>query len=143
MQDDKGRASKGEPTPYAFPSLTLIGFQTDTDNSATTTTATAPRELKPWVPDGPSAAANGTANGNGGGRDSETFGGATANIPWDQFETNERLFGTKTSYQEEIYTTKWNRSGPDFKKREKEADKLASEIINVRPRQRGHRVCSS
>ena len=55
-----------------------------------------------------------------------------SNIPWDQFETNARLFGTKTSYQEEIYTTKLNRGGADYKKREKEADRMASEILGVR-----------
>jgi len=92
----------------------------------------APRELQPWVSDGPTdGPSQSNGNVNGGGRDTETFGNATANIPWDQFETNARLFGTRTSYQEEIYTTKLNRSGPDFKKREKEAERMAGEIANV------------
>lgn len=86
--------------------------------------------------DGPDASsALTTANGNvprnnGAGRDSETFGAAPTGA-WDQFEANARLFGTKTSWAEEIYTTKLNRSGPDYKKKEKEADRLASEIMGV------------
>ena len=66
-------------------------------------------------------------------KDAETFGfgGPPSNIPWDQFETNARLFGTTTSYQEEIYTTKLNRGVADYKKREKEAEKLASEITGA------------
>lgn len=114
-QDDKSRPAKG--------------LQTDADISASANVAQ--RELQPWAPDNPvdgPSRPNGTSNGGGG--DSETFGTATANIPWDQFETNARLFGTKTSYQEEMYTTKLNRAGSDFKKREKEAEKLASEIVN-------------
>ncbi|WWD18928.1 hypothetical protein CI109_103384 [Kwoniella shandongensis] len=111
--DDKARSGKG--------------FQTDTDISK----ASGPteRELKPWTPDGPAEAATNGAKPNGGNRDSETFGGGLSNIPWDQFETNERLFGTKTSFQEELYTTKLNKSGADFKKREKEAERLAAEIM--------------
>lgn len=87
------------------------------------------------MPNGPST--NGKSNGvpgsAAGGRDTETFGAANSgnNKNWDQFETNARLFGTKTNYQEELYTTKLNRNGPDYKKREKEADKLANEIMGV------------
>jgi PAB1-binding protein PBP1 len=68
-------------------------------------------------------------NGHGN-RDAETFGGE-ANKGWDQFETNARLFGTTSTYKEELYTTKLNRTGPDFAKRAKEAEKLASEILGV------------
>jgi PAB1-binding protein PBP1 len=111
--------------------LTSLGFQTDTDISGGV--ATAQRELQPWVPDGSDALPNGPPRANGAAaRDSETFGATpTGGKAWDQFETNARLFGTKTSYQEEIYTTKLNKGGPDFKKREKEAEKLANEIMGV------------
>lgn len=103
------------------------GFQTDTDIS--NSTPGSQRELQPWAGDGPESLPNGPRpNGVGGGKDSETFGDA-GGARWDQFETNARLFGTKTSYQEEIYTTKLNRNGADYRKREKEADRLASEIM--------------
>ena len=107
-----------------------LAFATDSE-IAKIASPGAQRELKPWTPDADAAhpATNGRANG-GAGRDSETFGGG-ANIPWDQFETNARLFGTTTSYKEEIYTTKLDRSGPGYKQREKEAAKLANEILGV------------
>jgi len=47
---------------------------------------------------------------------------------WDQFETNEKLFGITTDYDEEIYTTALDRTKSDFKKREQEAIKIAAEI---------------
>lgn len=103
------------------------GFQTDTDISASN--RTGERELKPWVPDEPES--NGGAATNGGARgDIITFGGPVSNIPWDQFETNTRLFGAKTDYDEELYTTKLDRSSPGYKKREREADRLANEILS-------------
>ncbi|WWC90851.1 uncharacterized protein L201_005788 [Kwoniella dendrophila CBS 6074] len=116
VHDDKNRSSKG--------------FQTDTDISKSTGPS-AERELKPWVPDATSPPPNGQPNGGNGGKDQDTFGTLVTGVPWDQFETNERLFGAKTDYQEELYTTKLNKNGADYKKREKEADRLASEIMGT------------
>jgi PAB1-binding protein PBP1 len=116
-------------------------LQTDNDISAPTRSSPGPRELQPWTP--PADAPNGTSvpkgrNSNGNGhpnsKDAQTFG--TDSGKWDQFETNKRLFGTTTTYQEEIYTTKLDKNGPDFKRREKEAERLASEIMGVSPGQR-------
>ncbi|WVQ82046.1 hypothetical protein IAT38_004174 [Cryptococcus sp. DSM 104549] len=107
-------------------------FQTDTDISRST--GPTERELKPWTPDGiehhgPSPGPSNGAPANGGKvNDFDTFG-ATKSIPWDQFETNERLFGAKTDFKEEMYTTKLNRTGADFKKREKDAERVAAEIM--------------
>lgn len=130
--------------------LTSPAFQTDTEISSTANT-NKPRELQRWQADpavadstpspGSATSAAGAGNGNGpsngegrsngkNGQDAETFGAAGGK--WDQFETNSRLFGTQTSYQEELYTTKLNKSGADFKAREKEAEKLAAEIMGVR-----------
>lgn len=47
---------------------------------------------------------------------------------WDQFETNERLFGATSSYDENIYTTRIDRSDPSYKQREAEAARIAREI---------------
>lgn len=47
---------------------------------------------------------------------------------WDQFATNERMFGLKSNYSEEIYTTKLDRSAPDFQKRYRQAENIAREI---------------
>lgn len=117
-------------------------FKTDTDISSNA--QTAQRELQPWAPEGPtgpSASTNGNhaRNGGGGGgaKDAETFGLEDSNTPWDQFETNSRLFGATTDYKEEIYTTKLDRSGSNFKQREKEATRLAAEIMGVSLLRRG------
>lgn len=47
---------------------------------------------------------------------------------WDQFAENERLFGMKTDYDENIYTTAIDRNHPQYKQRVAEADKKAREI---------------
>ena len=48
---------------------------------------------------------------------------------WDQFTANEQLFGVKASFDEDVYTTKLDRSAPGFKEKEKRAAKIASEIL--------------
>ena len=108
------------------------GFQTDTDISAAGNQG-AQRELQPWTPEPTGVNGTSAPTKNGGNRDSETFGldNGGANIPWDQFETNARLFGATTDYKEELYTTKLDRSGAGYKQREKEANRLASEIMGV------------
>ncbi len=50
---------------------------------------------------------------------------------WDQFETNERLFGVETDFHEDDYTTKLDRSDPSFKEKEANALRLAKEIESV------------
>ncbi|KAJ3102306.1 hypothetical protein HDU97_000663 [Phlyctochytrium planicorne] len=47
---------------------------------------------------------------------------------WDQFSTNERLFGVTTDFQEELYTTSIDRSGPEYKRKEAEAIRIAREM---------------
>jgi hypothetical protein len=47
---------------------------------------------------------------------------------WDQFETNARLFGATTSYDENIYTTRIDRNDPSYKRKEAEAARIAREI---------------
>jgi len=54
----------------------------------------------------------------------ETAGGAD----WDQFEANERLYGVRSNYDEEIYTTSIDRSSPLYKQRAARAEKIAREI---------------
>ena len=47
---------------------------------------------------------------------------------WDQFAENERLFGLKTDYNEEMYTTSINKNHPQYRERFAAADKKAREI---------------
>ncbi|CAA7035630.1 unnamed protein product [Microthlaspi erraticum] len=74
------------------------------------------RELKPWVPDEdvPENLVNVFDNpGNSRG--------------WDQFRVNESLFGVKSTFNEELYTTKLQR-GPRSKELEEQALRIAREI---------------
>lgn len=108
-------------------------FRTDTDISGKPKPGRE-RELQAWQPSPsdstlPPASGDdltfGTSSGGGGGS-----GGANGNS-WDQFAVNEKLFGVKTNFDEDVYTTKLDRSAADFKEREKRAQKLANEIIGV------------
>lgn len=46
---------------------------------------------------------------------------------WDQFETNAALFGVKSTFNEDLYTTKLER-GPHMRELEKHASRIAREI---------------
>ena len=47
---------------------------------------------------------------------------------WDQFAENERRFGMKTDYDENIYTTAIDKNHPQYKQRLADADRKAREI---------------
>lgn len=53
---------------------------------------------------------------------------STSGRQWDQFAVNERQFGIKTTYDENIYTTAIDKSHPQYKERLAKADKAAKEI---------------
>lgn len=76
------------------------------------------RTLQRWVPDAsiPDNSLEANTNHSSGG--------------WDQFAANEKLFGLKTDYDENIYTTKIDRSHPDYHKRVAQAERKAREIEN-------------
>jgi hypothetical protein len=56
---------------------------------------------------------------------------------------NEKLFGVKATFDEDAYTTKLDRSAPDFKERERKAQRIANEIIGVRLLARYYSSCPS
>ncbi|XP_021628133.1 polyadenylate-binding protein-interacting protein 3 isoform X4 [Manihot esculenta] len=76
------------------------------------------RELEPWVPDGDDPQCPDLEN---------IFNGPQNSRGWDQFETNEMLFGVKSTFDEELYTTKLQR-GPQMRELEKKAMRMAREI---------------
>eukprot|EP00727_Mastigamoeba_balamuthi_P001047 m51a1_g1094 hypothetical protein (935) ;mRNA; f:69710-73146 len=47
---------------------------------------------------------------------------------WDQFATNERLFNVRSTYNEELYTTKIDYSNPRYEQQRRRAEALAREI---------------
>lgn len=55
--------------------------------------------------------------------------GAHTTGSWDQFEVNQRKFGVKSTFREEIYTSVINKSDPSYKKLEHEAQRIAAEIL--------------
>ena len=54
--------------------------------------------------------------------------GAGSGGAWDQFKANEQLFGLKSDYDENIYTTRIDRSNPSYREREAAAIRLAHDI---------------
>ncbi|KAF8638303.1 hypothetical protein AX17_002323 [Amanita inopinata Kibby_2008] len=97
-------------------------FRTDTDISQKKGLLRE-RELQAWLPgaDVPNMTL---------GQTDDTFG-AMANAGWDQFAVNEKLFGVKTNFDEDVYTTRLDRSAADFKERERKAQRLANEIMGT------------
>ncbi|KAI7855847.1 LsmAD domain-containing protein [Circinella umbellata] len=91
-------------------------FKTDTDISGKLDIKE--RELFKWNPE--------EGSGEFGALEGETGGQQNGN--WDQFAANEKLFGLKTDFDEEMYTTRLDRSAPDFKDRERWAIEKANEI---------------
>ncbi|EPS37162.1 hypothetical protein H072_9242 [Dactylellina haptotyla CBS 200.50] len=91
-------------------------FKTDVDISGNQ--PIRERELQRWQADD---------TGLGGGLE-ETGDTPAPEKKWDQFETNERLFGLKSDFDENIYTTKIDTSHPMHKQREAAAAKIAREI---------------
>lgn len=93
------------------------GFRTDSAISGNR--FQGERELQRWVPDAsvPDASLEPKTNQSNSGA-------------WNQFEANEKLFGLKTDYDENIYTTTIDRSHPDYHKRAAAAERTAKEIEN-------------
>ncbi|CEJ60643.1 hypothetical protein PMG11_09211 [Penicillium brasilianum] len=89
------------------------GFRTDADISGNL--AMRERTLKRWEPAEHEV-------------DMSLDSAAGDHKGWDQFETNERLFGAKTSYDENIYTTRIDRSDPTYRQKQVEAARIAAEI---------------
>ncbi|WJX74618.1 Polyadenylate-binding protein-interacting protein 3 [Trifolium repens] len=75
------------------------------------------RELKPWIPDEDDPQCPELEN---------IFDGHW-NRGWDQFETNKTLFGVKSTFNEELYTTKLEK-GPRTRELELQALRIAREI---------------
>ncbi|CCG84938.1 protein of unknown function [Taphrina deformans PYCC 5710] len=60
--------------------------------------------------------------------DSNALKPNSAGKKWDQFAANEKLFGVKSEWDEDMYTHKLDTTRPDFAKKQAEAEKLAREI---------------
>lgn len=92
-------------------------FKTDVDITGLPTSRKKP--LQAWTGDDEVIGNGGLEQEVGNGRN------------WDQFAANERLTGGKTDYHEDIYTTKLDRTGSDYRAREQRAAQLEREILKV------------
>ncbi|KAF7678272.1 hypothetical protein GT037_003653 [Alternaria burnsii] len=88
------------------------GFRTDTDISGKL--ELRERNLQKWEPS--EVDPNMTLESTGRTGD------------WDQFATNERMFGVKSNYDENLYTTTINKNDPQYAERAARAEKIAREI---------------
>jgi PAB1-binding protein PBP1 len=108
-----------------LPKAMLVGFNTHvasgtrsgfrTDTAISNSRAGQERTLQRWVPDSHDALDGSLEKSTNSGH-------------WDQFAENERLFGLRTDYDENIYTTKIDRSHPNYKDRVAVAERKAREI---------------
>ena len=97
--------------------LTAIGaasFLTDTDISGNR--ALRERTLQRWEPSADTDV------------DMSLEGSSAAASGWDQFETNERLYGVQSDYNPDFYTTAINSNKPNFARAAAEAERQAREI---------------
>ncbi|KAL2149700.1 hypothetical protein VTH82DRAFT_8352 [Thermothelomyces myriococcoides] len=101
-----------------IPNGNRSGFRTD--SAISNSRLGTERALKAWVPDA-AYEVDGSLEKSGG------------TGTWDQFAENERLFGLKTDYDENIYTTAIDRNHPQYKERLAAADKKAREIEQSTP----------
>jgi hypothetical protein len=102
-------------------------FKTDVDITGVASDRRE-KELQAWG--APSGGGGGIEDGIGGmALDDERANGKHG--AWDQFATNERLYGTRTDYHEELYTTQLDRTGADYRAREQRAAQLEREIMKV------------
>lgn len=113
------------------------GFKTDTQVTGNAFDRRE-KQLQAWGA-GPSSNSLGSLGAAGGGIEDdlqglslETAGPAAAGRgQWDQFAANEKLYGLKSDYDDELYTTKLDRSGADYRQREAKAAQLEREILKV------------
>ncbi|CCE63408.1 hypothetical protein TPHA_0E03180 [Tetrapisispora phaffii CBS 4417] len=89
-------------------------FKTDVDISKSAPKIKE-RELQKWAPEADDSSALNQGLDDGSSN-------------WDQFAVNEKKFGVTSSYDEHFYTTKIDKSHPEYRKRLQEAEKLAKEI---------------
>lgn len=93
-----------------------VGFKTDSDISRSKGELRE-RELQKWTPDAGDEELNVASQAL---EDSSST--------WDQFTVNEEKFGVRSTFDEHLYTTKINKSDPNYEKRLKEAERIAKEI---------------
>ena len=110
------------------------GFMTDGDISGKT--EIAGRDLVAWRP---------PENGADSFNSFQDLESSTTG-KWNQFSANKKLFGVKSTFQEEFYTTPLDKSSNEYLSKAGEADRIAREIMaeqsgNIHlQEERGHKL---
>lgn len=104
-----GSTSREDEANDSIPGVS--GFRTDADISGNL--AGRERELQKWEPSADTPV-DMSLDQSGQG--------------WDQFETNARLYGVQSDYDESFYTTTIDKTNPRYKQVEAEAERIAREI---------------
>ena len=104
-------------TNISYPTGNRSSFRTD---AAISNSRFQERTLQRWVPDSTDGLDDSLEKTNASGQ-------------WDQFAANERLFGLRTDYDENIYTTTIDKSHPQYKERMAAAERKAREIERSAP----------
>lgn len=115
LEVDASTVKQSSPAEVQAAQRRASGFRTDTEIGSSASASSDGRALQRWD--------------DGGAPETASLEQSTDSGPWDQFAANEARFGVKSDYEETMYTTKLDRSGKDFKSREKEAERLAKEIL--------------
>lgn len=115
LEVDASAVKQCSPAELQAAQRRASGFRTDTEISSSASASSDGRTLQRWD--------------DGGAPETASLEQSTDSGPWDQFAANEARFGVKSDYEETMYTTRLDRSGKDFKSREKEAERLAKEIL--------------
>ena len=118
LQLDALDVNLNSPPPYRV----APQFKTDTDITGAPPT-TRGKPLEAWSGDDYTLPNDSLESGHKASNSTQN---------WDQFATNERLYGVRTDYNEDAYTTKLDRTGSDFRAREQRAAQLEREILRVR-----------
>jgi hypothetical protein len=93
-------------------------FNTDTGISKKQA-AGGPRELVAWNDDS-------SLDLDGDLEDFQTNSGTAS---WDQFETAKKMWGFESTYDENLYTTRLDKSSPVYRAKAAEAERIAAEIM--------------
>lgn len=102
-------------TNLVFSGSLTSSFRTDTEISSRGPAMLRERELQRWDAGEGESLEDMALDSGGAGH-------------WDQFATNERMYGVQSTYDENIYTTAIDRSNPQYKQREAQAARIAREI---------------
>ncbi|KAI5968416.1 PBP1 [Candida theae] len=86
------------------------------------------RELVKWEPEEEEGVQRLTLEDEAAATTTSSTTTRNGNLHWDQFKVNEEKFGVESTYDEHLYTTRIDKSAPDYEQRLARANQIAAEI---------------